>query len=612
MNDQNKTIITFPEGEGDLLAILTGEKILTDEQADQVRRRMRRAHIPSHQAILDLGFAPQEAVYRALSQCNGLPFVILAKEEISEEAGNKVPAKVALHYQFVPLKLHRGTLRAAFANTPTVRDRENLRLLLGLRLDPVLATPFEVSATLKKIYGLGAEKVIQLRQDRKAQKIETVEGTFDDREQSAVDETDTASEASIIQLVNELIFEAVKISATDVHIEPFRETTRLRYRVDGMLREIPTPPGMVELHEAIVSRLKIMAKLNIAEKRLPHDGRIRISVGGEPSDLRVSIMPTRFGETVCLRILNRSSIFLEMVKLGLNKRQFAILSQLIHLPHGIILVTGPTGSGKTTTLYAALAHVRDTNKERKIITVENPVEYELEGVSQIQMHAEIGLTFASALRSILRHDPDIILVGEIRDAETAEIAIQSALTGHLVLSTLHTNDSVGAVNRLANMGVEPYLVAASLVAALAQRLVRRICQNCKVEDEFISRRVRAEIADTLDIATEDVHAWHGEGCLECDHTGYRGRVAIYEFFLLDDELQDMVSAHAGTSELRKAALERGMRTLRQDGWEKVHDGLTSIEEVHRITSTFQISYDIADYIDEEEAERKSLNQTGAE
>jgi type II secretory ATPase GspE/PulE/Tfp pilus assembly ATPase PilB-like protein len=273
------------------------------------------------------------------------------------------------------------------------------------------------------------------------------------------------------------------------------------------------------------------------------------------------------------------------------------------MPHGILLVTGPTGSGKTTTLYAALAHVRDTNKERKIITVENPVEYELEGTSQIQMHAEIGLTFASALRSILRHDPDIILVGEIRDAETAEIAIQSALTGHLVLSTLHTNDSVGAVNRLANMGVEPYLVAASLVAALAQRLVRRICKNCKGEDEFVSRRVRAEIAETLDMPAEDVKAWHGDGCLECDHTGYKGRVAIYEFFLLDDELQDMVSAHAATSELRKAALERGMRTLRQDGWEKVAAGLTSIEEVQRITSTFQISYDIADYIDEEEAER---------
>ncbi|MBR4223041.1 MAG: type II/IV secretion system protein, partial [Victivallales bacterium] len=384
---------------------------------------------------------------------------------------------------------------------------------------------------------------------------------------------------------------------TDIHIEPFRDKIRLRYRIDGMLRETPVPPGMVNLHEAIVSRLTIMARLNIAEKRLPHDGRIRLILNNEPTDLRVSIMPTRFGETICLRVLASSSVFLEMEKLGLSKYQLAILTKLVSLPHGIVLVTGPTGSGKTTTLYAALAYVRDRNPERKIITVENPVEIELPGTTQIQMHAEIGLTFAAALRSILRHDPDIILVGEIRDNETADIAIQSALTGHLVLSTLHTNDSVGAVNRLVNMGIEPYLVAASLVAVLAQRLVRRICKHCKVEDEEIPRRVRAEMADTLGLEPEDVKAWKGAGCLECDQSGYRGRVAIYEFFLLDEELQDLVAAHAGTSDLRKAAMERGMKVLRQDGWAKVSQGATTIEEVQRITSTFQISYDI----DEDEA-----------
>ncbi|MBN2449447.1 MAG: Flp pilus assembly complex ATPase component TadA [Lentisphaeria bacterium] len=589
----DKTVFAFSgDGGGDLLGILVSQGSLTEEQAEQVRRRMRRSQSPTHQAILDLGFASQEVVYRALSQCNGLPFVILAKETIQEEATGKVSAKVALHYQFVPLELQRGTLKAAFAAPPTIRDRENLRLLLGLRLDPVLATPLEVSNTLKRIYGLGAEKVIQLRQDKKAQKLQVAEGTFDDKAIEALDTAHDADEASIIQLVNEIILEAVKVQSTDIHIEPFRDVVRLRYRIDGMLRDVPTPPGMVELHEAIVSRCKIMARLNIAEKRLPHDGRIRINVGGEFCDLRVSIMPTRFGETICLRILTRSSIFLNMAELGLGKRQYAILTQLVHLPHGIILVTGPTGSGKTTTLYAALAQVRDSNPDRKIITVENPVEYELEGTSQIQMHAEIGLTFASALRSILRHDPDIVLVGEIRDNETAEIAIQSALTGHLVLSTLHTNDSVGAVNRLVNMGIEPYLVAASLCAALAQRLVRRICKHCKAEDEYIPRRIRAEIADNNGIPSEDVKAWHGQGCLECNHTGYRGRVAIYEFFLLDEEIRDMVGAHVPSSELRKAAIERGMRTLRMDGWEKVAAGLTSIEEVTRITSTFQVSYDV--------------------
>lgn len=592
MSADDKTTVSPEAGDsGDLLAVLLSEGALTEEQAEQVRRRMRRAQTSVHQAILDLDFASQEVVYRALSRCNALPFVIIGEERIDEAATGKVPAKVALHYQFVPLQLDRGTLRAAFAGPPSIRDRENLRLLLGLRLDPVLATPNDVANTLKRVYGLGADKVLHLRQEKRAQKLQVAEGTFDDKQVESVDAVVTGEDASIIPLVNEIILDAIRHQATDIHIEPYRETVKLRYRMDGMLREIPTPPGMVELHESVISRLKIMARLNIAEKRLPHDGRIRVNVGGEYCDLRVSIMPTRFGETVCLRILNRASIFMDMGQLGLSKRQYAILNQLVALPHGIVLVTGPTGSGKTTTLYAALAKVRDSSADRKIITVENPVEYELEGTSQIQMHAEIGLTFASALRSILRHDPDIILVGEIRDNETAEIAIQSALTGHLVLSTLHTNDSVGAVNRLVNMGIEPYLVAASLCAVLAQRLVRRVCKNCKVEDEGITRRIRAEMAEVLGIPAEDVKAWRGKGCLECNQTGYRGRVAIYEFFLMDEELQDMVASHRTTGELRKAAIERGMRTLRMDGWEKVGDGLTSIEEVTRITSNFQLSYD---------------------
>ena len=577
----------------DLLSVLLEQKVLNEDQVEQVRRRQRRSQSTIQQAIFDLGFAAQEPVYRALSLTSGLPFVILGETEISETAIQKVPAKVALHFQFVPISLERGTLRGAFANPPQMKERENLRLVLGARLDPVLATPNEVDSMLKKIYGIGAGQVMQLAKERRMMG-DVTDDAFSDKEVENLDKTVAQDEASIIRLVNEIIAEAIKMHTTDIHIEPFRDKVKLRYRIDGMLREIPTPPSMVELHDAIVSRLKIMARLNIAEKRLPHDGRIRLMIGGEASDLRVSIMPTRFGETICLRVLRSSSIFIDMSKLGLNRYQNAIMSKLVSLPHGIVLVTGPTGSGKTTTLYAALAFVRDKYPERKIITVENPVEYELPGTSQIQMHAEIGLTFAAALRSILRHDPDIILVGEIRDNETAEIAIQSALTGHLVLSTLHTNDSVGAVNRLVNMGIEPYLVAASLVAALAQRLVRRICKHCKVEDTSISRRVRAEIADTLGIQAEDVKAWKGQGCLECDHTGYRGRVAIYEFFLLDEEIQDMVSNHVGTGELRKAAIERGMRTLRQDGWEKVNDGATSIEEVQRITSTFNISYDIGD------------------
>ena len=580
---------------GDIIDILLSQKEINEEQAEQARRRMRRSQIPAYQALLDLNYSSQESIYRALSQTTGIPFVILGETEISEDATQKVTPKVALKYQFVPISIERGTMKAAFSSPPSIRDRETLRLLLGARLDPVIATPNEVSSTLKKIYGLGAGKVLQITQERKAMGTDTVDDALNDKEEQNIDAAATSDEdATIIPLVNEIIAEAIKQHATDIHIEPFRDKIKLRYRIDGMLKDIPVPPGMVQLHEAIVSRLKIMARLNIAEKRLPHDGRIRLTLNGEPTDLRVSIMPTRFGETICLRILASNSVFMEMGRLGLNKYQLAILTKLVSLPHGIILVTGPTGSGKTTTLYAALAYVRDRNPERKIITVENPVEIELPGTSQIQMHAEIGLTFASALRAILRHDPDIILVGEIRDNETADIAIQSALTGHLVLSTLHTNDSVGAVNRLVNMGIEPYLVAASLVAVLAQRLVRRICKHCKVEDEAIPRRVRAEMSDTLGIEPSDIKAMKGAGCLECDQTGYRGRVAIYEFFLLDEELQDMVAAHAGTSELRKAAMERGMKVLRQDGWEKVNNGDTTIDEVQRITSTFQISYDIGE------------------
>ena len=594
MTEIGKPPVPFAAG-GDIIDILLAQKEINEEQAEQVRRRMRRSQIPAYQALLDLNYSSQEKIYKALSQTTGIPFVILGDTEISEEATQKVTPKVALKYQFVPISIERGTMKAAFSAPPSIRDRETLRLLLGARLDPVIATPNEVSSTLKRIYGLGAGKVLQITQERKAMGTDTVDDALNDKEEQNIDAAATTEEdASIIPLVNEIIAEAIKQHATDIHIEPFRDKIKLRYRIDGMLKDIPVPPGMVKLHEAIVSRLKIMARLNIAEKRLPHDGRIRLTLNGEPTDLRVSIMPTRFGETICLRILASNSVFMEMGRLGLNKYQLAILTKLVSLPHGIILVTGPTGSGKTTTLYAALAYVRDRNPERKIITVENPVEIELPGTSQIQMHAEIGLTFASALRAILRHDPDIILVGEIRDNETADIAIQSALTGHLVLSTLHTNDSVGAVNRLVNMGIEPYLVAASLVAVLAQRLVRRICKHCKVEDEAIPRRVRAEMSDTLGIEPAEIKAMKGAGCLECDQTGYRGRVAIYEFFLLDEELQDMVAAHAGTSELRKAAMERGMKVLRQDGWEKVNNGDTTIDEVQRITSTFQISYDIGE------------------
>ncbi len=576
---------THPE----LLDILQQQGILDADQANQVQRRMQRAQVSAQQAVLDLGYASQEAVFRALAAASGLAFVVLGSLTPSPRAVQKVPAKVALHYNCVPLEISGGILKAAFPAPLTLRERETLRLLIGLRLDPVIATPIELRQTLKKLYGLGAETVMQLRRDRAFQKEIETTVSYDDVSGQDLKAEDEET-ASIIHLVNQILLEALELNTTDIHLEPFPDSVKLRYRIDGMMRDVPTPPGMRELHEAIVTRLKVMANLNIAEKRLPHDGRIRVRIGEDNFDLRVSILPTRFGETLCLRILNRKAIFMDMDHLGFNPRQLAVLNQLISLPHGIILVTGPTGSGKTTTLYAALAKVKTANPERKIITVEDPVEYELEGTSQIQIRSDIGLTFASGLRSILRHDPDIILVGEIRDTETAEIAIRSALTGHLVLSTLHTNDSVGAVNRLVDMGVEPFLVASSLVASMAQRLVRRICPHCKQESPDIPDGIRAEIAAACQIQPEQVRAHRGQGCLECDQTGYSGRVAVLEIFLLNEVIQDMVSRHEPTRELRRVANENGMTTLRDSGWQKVMAGLTTIEEINRITGNLRLTY----------------------
>lgn len=569
----------------DLIELLLEREQITKEQADQAKRRQRRGQIPLHQALTDLGTIAQEHIYRALAETLDLDYVSPDLQPPESDAIQAVAVKVVLHYKFLPLKLERGTLIAAFSNPPAVRERQNLRLLLGLRLQPVIGSPAEINRNIKRYYGLGAETVMQLRQDRgfqdRVDHVSYATGSQDLTEQ-------TGDSASVIHLFNQFLLEALEMDATDVHIEPFEDNVVVRYRIDGLLREIPTPAGLKELHPAIISRAKIMADLNIAEHRLPHDGRIRVSIGEEEFDLRVSIMPTRFGETLNMRILNRQSIFFELSQLGLEPAQLNILTQLLELPHGMILVTGPTGSGKSTTLYAALD--KTNKRERKVITLEDPVEYQLEGISQIQVQSSIGLTFARGLRSILRHDPDIILVGEIRDGETAEIAIRSALTGHLVLSTLHTNDSVGAVNRLVDMGIEPFLVASSLSASLAQRLVRRICPHCKEKVEDIPERTRLEIAETLDIHDEDVEACQGKGCVECGQTGYRGRVALYEFFLMNEHLEDMVTRQATTVELRQIAAKQGMRNLRQDGWAKVQRGVTTIEEINRITKSYDIHY----------------------
>jgi len=562
-----------PKEAGDLLR---EQGKLTEAQLEQVRRRQRRLNLPQHRAIVDLNFASEEDTWRALAAVRHLefvdPFALGLKRDILE----LVPIKLIFHYHLLPVRLEEDCLTLAFSEPPTQIEQGNLRLLLSKRFKIALATPSSIHAVIKKNFGLGAETIQKLREDRGGAEI-SQEITFDLQGK----ETDSALEATVSAFVDQILQEALRLKATDIHLEPYANSVRLRYRVDGILETVPVPADMRQLQPAVVSRLKIMAGLNIAEKRLPHDGRIAMKTGQEEYDLRVSIMPAKYGEAVCLRILGRQNLFLDLSHLGMEPNQEAVLAQLTQLPQGMVLLTGPTGSGKTTTLYAALAQANDEG--RKIITFEDPIEYQLEGTVQIQVREQIGLTFAAGLRSVLRHDPDVVLVGEIRDFETAEIAVRAAQTGHLVFSTLHTNDSVSAVTRLLEMRIEPYLIASSLVCSIAQRLARRICRHCVEEDRSIADATRKEMATALSLPASEVKAWKGRGCVECNHKGHRGRVAIYEFFLLNEAIMDLIQPGLRTGELRKAARELGWRSLREMAWRKVQEGLIPISEQERWT-----------------------------
>jgi len=564
---------TFQKEPGDLL-LEQGK--LSEQQLEQVRRRQRRLSLPQHRAILDLNFASEEDTWRALATANHLEFVDPVALDPSRETLELVPIKFIFHYNLLPLGIEEDGLILAFSEPPRQMEQGNLRLLLAKRFKIVLATPSAMHAVIKKHFGLGAETVQKLRQERGGAELEQ-EIVFDVQGK----ESDSAIEASVSTFVDQILREALRLRATDIHIEPYVNSIRLRYRVDGILETVPVPTDMRQLHPAITSRLKIMAGLNIAEKRLPHDGRIAMKTGDEEYDLRVSIVPTKYGEAICLRILGRQSLFLDLGQLGMEPNHEAVLTQLSQLPQGLVLLTGPTGSGKTTTLYAALAQANDDG--RKIITFEDPIEYQLEGTVQIQVREQIGLTFASGLRSVLRHDPDVVLVGEIRDFETAEIAVRAAQTGHLVLSTLHTNDSISAVTRLLEMKIEPYLVSSSLVCSISQRLLRRICRHCLQEDTALAANIRKEMAAALAIAPEAIRAWKGAGCVECNQKGHRGRVAVYEFFLLDQRIADLIHAGLRTGDLREAARKLGWRSLREMAWQKVQAGLIPISEQERWT-----------------------------
>jgi type II secretion system protein E len=498
------------------------------------------------------------------------PFLDLGKITIEPEATRKITTKVAFQYLVMPTKMENGRLQIAVSNPFDTGLLNAVQYNAQCPVEFALAPKPEIEKALKKHYGVGAETLDELTQD------DAIDIVAEDKEITEGDQ-----EASVIKFVNQIIWEAFKDRSTDIHFEPAEDELRIRYRIDGMLYQTPMPPQLKRYQAALISRIKVMAGMNISEKRLPQDGRINVRIKGEEIDIRVSTVPTVHGESVSLRLLTRGKIFLTLDKLGFSPMEESALRDLIVKPHGIVLVTGPTGAGKSTSLYAFLSTINSVHK--RIITIEEPVEYELKGINQIAVRSEIGLTFAMGLRHILRQDPNVIMLGEIRDLETAEIAIRAALTGHLVFSTLHTNDAPSAFTRLIDMGIEPFLVASSVEAIMAQRLVRTICPHCKTEQKVDRGYLRRIGFPEEDIETARIYK--GSGCEKCRQLGYQGRLGIYELLVVTEAIRPLILGRAAATTIAQRAIENGMRTLRVDGWNKVKAGITTIEEVLRVTQT---------------------------
>ena len=511
----------------------------------------------------------EESFMQRLATRLGWPFLDLAKLVVTNEARKKISTKIAFQYNLIPVGITDGTLQLAVCDPFDAAMMNAVRFDARMPVSFALGTRTDIEKALKKYYGVGAETLDEMGADEPMD-LEIA----NDKEITEGDQ-----EASVIKFVNQIIWEAFKDRATDIHFEPQEDELRIRNRIDGILHQIPLPPQLKRFQAAIISRIKVMSGMNISEKRLPQDGRINVRIKGEEIDIRVSTVPTVYGESVSLRLLTRGKIFLSLDKLGFSAREETAIREIIVKPHGIFLVTGPTGSGKSTSLYAFLSAINSVHK--RIITVEEPVEYELKGINQIAVRPEIGLTFAMGLRHILRQDPNVVMVGEIRDHETAEIAIRASLTGHLVFSTLHTNDAPSAFTRLIDMGIEPFLVASSVEAVQAQRLIRTICPGCKTEQKVDRDYLRRIGFPEEDIATAQF--WHGAGCEECRQQGYKGRKGIYELLIVQESLRPMIMNRAPATTIAAKAMEAGMRTLRTDGWNKVKAGVTTIEEVLRVT-----------------------------
>jgi type II secretion system protein E len=511
----------------------------------------------------------EDVFMQKLAGSLGWPYIELGKTTVPTEARSKISTKVAFQYSILPTALENDELQVVTSDPFDAAMASAVRFDAHMPVQFALAPKLEIEKALKKYYGVGAETLDEMDEG------ETMELEIaNDKEITADDQ-----EASVIKFVNQIIWEAYKDRSTDIHFEPAEDELRIRYRIDGILHQTPMPAQLKKFQAALISRIKVMSGMNIAEKRLPQDGRINVRIKGEEIDIRVSTVPTVYGESVSLRLLTRGKIFLSLDKLGFAPKDEAVIREIIVKPHGIFLVTGPTGSGKSTSLYAFLSAINSVHK--RIITIEEPVEYELKGINQIAVRPEIGLTFAMGLRHILRQDPNVVMVGEIRDMETAEIAIRASLTGHLVFSTLHTNDAPSAFTRLIDMGIEPFLVASSVEAIMAQRLVRTICPHCKTE-----QRVERDYLKRIGFPEDEIDTakfWKGAGCEECRQFGYQGRKGIYELLVVNESLRPMILNRAAATTIAAKAVENGMRTLRTDGWNKVKGGETTIEEVLRVT-----------------------------
>jgi type IV pilus assembly protein PilB len=556
--------------------LLVRENLLTAEQLRKAREGAKAGGERLGAQITKLGFLQEQELSSFVAKQYGVPDINLDEFDIDPSVIQLIPEEVAQKHTVVPVNRAGSTLILATADPSNIFAIDDIKFLTGYNVEVVVASEDQIKRAIDRYYD-------------KTSSLDDIMGDFDDSDLELVDTSDDvdvnalakeSEDAPVVKLVNLILTDAIKKNASDIHVEPYEKEFRVRYRIDGVLYEVMRPP--MKLKNAMTSRLKIMAELDIAERRLPQDGRIKLKLGrGKEMDYRVSVLPTLFGEKTVLRLLDKSNLQLDMTKLGFEQAQLDTFKHAIHQPFGMVLVTGPTGSGKTTTLYSALSELNKISEN--ISTAEDPVEFNLAGINQVQMHEEIGLNFAAALRSFLRQDPDIIMVGEIRDFETAEIAVKAALTGHMVLSTLHTNDAPSTVNRLLNMGIEPFLVASSVNAIVAQRLARRVCSDCKEADAeaTVEALVAAGMPET---EARETKAMKGRGCNNCSNTGFKGRVAIYEVMRLGEELKEFVLNGASATELKREAIRLGMLTLRRSVLNKLREGITTVNEVYRVSA----------------------------